>query len=399
LSTFEGWLAVKDRYDVIVVGAGPAGSVAARVAAENGLSVLLIEKKQEIGEPVRCAEGLVCEELPGFIEPDPRWICARVRRLRLYSKGVVLNLTDDRDAIYVTDRKIFDRELARSAAAAGAEVLTKTQATGLITEGGKVCGVRGKCFGDDFTVGAGAVVAADGVESRVARQAGIGTTLQMKDLASCAQYHLTDIDIDPGQIEIYFGSDRAPGGYAWVFPKGDREANVGLCAVYGGGKPGRPLECLDDFVQSRFPGASILAAMAGAVPVSGRLPQLSSGGIVAVGDAGRLSDPLTGEGIINGMISGRIAGNLIAGCIRKGDTSADAFRQYDLEIARTLGPALDRNYILKEQLRRASDAKFSLLFRAAKAMGAEKYSSSAMLSEVFRPRSRRAAMLMSLLNG
>jgi digeranylgeranylglycerophospholipid reductase len=390
---------MKDHYDVVVAGGGPAGSVAAKVAAEKGLSVLLIEKKQEIGEPVRCAEGIVCDGLPGFIAPDPRWICGRIRRLSLYSKDIVLNLTDDRDAIYVTDRKIFDRELARAAAAAGAEVLTKTQATGLITAGGQVCGIRGKCMGDDFAVEARAVVAADGIESRVARMAGIGTTLAVKDIAPCAQYHLTDIDIDPGRIEVYFGSDRAPGGYAWVFPKGDREANVGLCAMSDGRKPGRASEYLDDFVRSRFPGASVLAAVAGAVPVSGRLPQLSSGGIVAVGDAGRLSDPLTGEGIINAMISGRIAGDVIAGCVRKGDLSADALRQYDLEIARALGPALDRNYLLKEQLRKASDAKFNLLFRTAKAIGAEKFSSSAILSEIFQPRSRRAAMLMSLLNG
>lgn len=388
---------MEDYYDLIVVGGGPAGSITARTAATQGLSVLLIEKKQEIGEPLRCAEGLVCDGLQGFIEPDSRWICSRVRRLRIHSKGVEVNLKDDRDAIYVTDRKIFDRELARMAAAAGAEVMTKTQATGLTFAEGKVSGIRGKCCGDDFTAGAGAVVAADGIESRVARWAGIDTTLGLQDIATSAQYHLTDIDIDPGQIELYYGSDRMPGGFGWIFPKGEREANVGLCTVYDRKHPRKPFEILDHFVQSRFPGARVLASVTGAVPVSGMLPKLSSGGIVAIGDAGRLADPVTGEGIINGMISGRIAGNLLADCIRKGDTSPAALLQYDREIARVLGPALERNYALKEYMRKSSDTKISLIIRAAKTMGIEKYSTSGALNEIFNPRSKSAARLMRTL--
>ena len=141
--------------------------------------------------------------------------------------------------------------------------------------------------------------------------------------------------------------------------------------------------------------------MAGAVPISsGRLPRLSAGGLVAIGDAGRLSDPLTGEGILNGMISGRIAGNVIADCVRKGDTSAAALGRYDQEIGQVLGPAINRNYLLKEHLRKASDTRFDLMFRgAARTMGVEKFSTSALLSETFSPRSRRAAFLMRLLTG
>lgn len=388
---------MNDRYDVIVAGAGPAGSVAAKTAAMNGLSVLLLEKRQEIGEPVRCAEGILCDRLPEFMPPDPRWICGRVRRLRIYSKDNTMSFNDDRDAIYVTDRKIFDRELARSAAAAGVDVVTKTQVTGLIVNGGLVCGVKGKCRSDDFAAMAKVVVAADGIESRIARWAGIDTTLGPKDIVSCAQYHLADIDIDPGQIELYFGSGLAPGGYAWVFPKGEREANVGLGVVYHGRKSRNSAEYLDGFVRNRFPGASVLGVVAGAVPIRGLIPAMSGNGIVAVGDAARLSDPLTGEGILNGMISGRIAGNVIADCVRKDDVTAAALRQYDREVARVLGPALERNYALKEYMRRAGDGQFSVLFRTARAMGIEKYPTSAVISEVFFPKSRRAAALMQLI--
>jgi digeranylgeranylglycerophospholipid reductase len=388
---------MKGLYDVIVAGAGPAGSVAAKAAAEKGLSVLLIEKKQEIGEPVRCAEGVVADGLREFLEPDERWICSRVRRAKFFSPGASLEFADDRDAVYILDRKVFDRELARQAASAGAEVLTKTQATGLIVENGRACGVRGKSLGEKFEARAGAVVAADGIESKIARMAGIDTALAMKDMASCAQYHLTDIDIDPGCCEFYFGSKWAPGGYAWVFPKGEREANVGLGVVYNGHSLRRPIEYLDDFIRTRFPGAHVLETIIGGVPLRGRIPELSAGGILLAGDAGRLTDPATGEGILNGMISGRLAAGVIADCLKKGDVSADALLQYDREIDRLLGPALDRNYGLKEYLRKASDAKLDWSIRGLKAMKVESIPVTRVLQEVYSPGSRRAAAFLRLL--
>jgi digeranylgeranylglycerophospholipid reductase len=382
-----------------VAGAGPAGSIAAKEAAERGLSVLLIEKKQEIGEPVRCAEGIVAEGLQEFIEPDYRWICGRVRRAKFFSPGAAIELGDDHDVVYILDRKVFDRELARVAADAGAEVITKTQATGLIMENGQVKGIRGKSFGDDFEARAGVVVAADGIESRLARMAGIDTTLAMKDMASCAQYHLTDIDIDPGCCEFYFGSRWAPGGYAWVFPKGEREANVGLGTVYNGHGLRRSIDYLGDFVSWRFQGAHVLETIIGGVPLRGRIPRLSAGGLLLAGDAGRLTDPATGEGILNAMISGRTAASVIADCLQKGDVSAEALLQYDREIERQLGPALDRNYMLKEFLRKASDARLDWTVRGMKAMKIEGFTVTRILREVYAPRSKRAAAFLRLLAG
>ncbi len=387
---------MKDKYDAVVAGAGPAGSIAAKTAAENGLSVLLVEKKQEVGEPIRCAEGMTVAGMRGFFEPDPKWICSRIRRSKFFAPGASLAFSDEKDVAYVLDRKVFDRDLAMMAAAAGADVLTKTQVTGLIVKGGRACGVRGKSLGDDFSVRAKAIVAADGVESRIGRWAGIDTSLPMKDMASCVQYHLTDIDLDAGCCEFYFGSRWAPGGYAWVFPKGEREANVGLGVVYNGRTLRRPIDYLNDFVTWRFPGAHILETMVGGVPLRGRLSQLSAGGLVLVGDAGRLTDPLTGEGILNGMISGRIAGNVIARWVANDDLAADALRQYDAEIERQRGPSLDRNYGLKEYIRKASDTKMDWTFRGLKTMKVESIPIDQILQEIFTPHSKRGATLFRM---
>jgi digeranylgeranylglycerophospholipid reductase len=218
-------------------------------------------------------------------------------------------------------------------------------------------------------------------------------------MASCAQYHLTDIDLDSACCEFYFGNKWAPEGYAWVFPKGDNEANVGLGIISSSHVSRRPIDYLDDFVGWRFPGAHVLGTVLGGVSVSGRKAQLSTGGLALVGDAGRLTDPLTGEGILNGMISGRIAGNVIADCVGKGDLSAEALRDYDREIERQLGPALDRNYGLKEYLRKASDAKLDWTVRGLKAVKAENIPVTKILREIYMPHSKRAAKFLRLLTG
>lgn len=355
---------MKSEYDVIVVGAGPAGSIAARTAAENGLDVLLIEKRQEIGDPVRCAEGVPIERLLEFVEADPRWICAEISGARVYAPdGTRLELSDKRPVAYVLERKIFDRKLAVSAANAGAEVQAKTQAASLIKEDGLVCGIRGKHRGEDFEARAKVVVGADGIESRVGKWAGIDTTLKLKDVGSCVQFHVTDIDIDTSCCEFYPGSVYSPGGYAWVFPKGKHEANVGLGMLgsHAGGKP--PIKYLSEFMDEHFPGGKIIEVVAGAVPASGLIPRLSAGGLVLVGDAGRLCDPLTGGGIINGMASGRIAGNVIAEAISSPDVSASALRRYDREISRTIGKAIQSNYRLKEKVVNLSDESINSLIR------------------------------------
>lgn len=391
---------MRDEYDVIVVGAGPAGSVAAKTAAEGGLSVLLIEKRQEIGEPVRCAEGVSAEALAAFVKPDTKWICARINTARLFSpSGKRIEITEKNgDAAYILDRKIFDRELSMQAAKAGVDVYTKTQAVGVFKQNGEVCGIKGRQFGESFEARARLVIAADGIESRIARMAGIDTTLRLDDIGSCVQYHLTGIDNDPHCSELHFGRRKVPGGYVWVFPKGDHEANVGLGTLRHNGRR-RPIDWLNDFIERRFPGAEVIGTMAGAVPAAGRIPVLSGGGILLAGDAGRLCDPVTGEGIINGMISGRTAGNVAIDAIVRGDLSATSLRQYETEIDRLLGPSLRRNHLIKRYLRTASDLEMNIglgFFRATK-VGHRTLNE--VMREFFTPKNSSITSLVRYMSG
>jgi digeranylgeranylglycerophospholipid reductase len=377
---------MKAEYDVVVVGAGPAGSIAARTAAENGLDVLLIEKRQEIGDPVRCGEGTGKLGLMEFIEPDPRWICAEVTGARIFAPdGTCVELSEKlagKEVGYVLERKIFDRAVAKSAARAGAEVQVKTQATSLIMENGFVCGIKGKHRGDDFEARAKVVVGADGIESKVGKWAGIRTTLKPKDIEACAQFLVTDIDIKADSCDFYLGNDRAPGGYVWIFPKGKREANVGL-GILGSRFTGKhPIDYLHDFMAWRFPEGKVIETVVGAVPASGMLKQLSTSGLVLVGDAGRVSDPITGGGIYNGMVSGRIAGNVIADAIKAKDVSAKKLQWYDREVREALGKLLDRNYKAKEFIVRSNDDLMNSVAKSLKNVDLEEMSVPKLLKEI-----------------
>jgi digeranylgeranylglycerophospholipid reductase len=364
---------MKSDYDVIVIGAGPAGSVAAMTAAGHGLDVLLIEKRQEIGEPVRCAEGIQKFGLSDFIEPDSKWICAEIKKGRVYAPdGTVLSFIQTSDtAGYILDRKIFDRALAKKAANAGAQIAVKTQATSLIKEYGVITGIDGIHRGNKFQARSKVVIGADGVESKVGRWAGLMGPLKLKDMESCAEFTVSDIDIDPECCELYFGNSISPGGYVWVFPKGERTANVGL-GILGTRLDGTPpVEYLKRYMDSRFPEGKIIQTMVGAVPLCDRKGPISTGGLMLAGDGARLVDPLFGAGIMNAMLSGRMAGNNAAYAIQNADVTARALKRYDDEIRERIGKAIHRNYLVKEIMVKTSDRRMNTIIHGLKQVNIE----------------------------
>ena len=340
------------RYDVVVIGAGPAGSTAARVAAQKGLSVLLLEKRQEIGSPVRCAEGIGHDQLVPFIEPDPRWISAMVDKARITTvhagREETLEAGGARGCIL--ERRVFDRVLAEEAVRAGAQVLVKAAAKGLVMEDGAVKGVLVEHQGKGFEVEAGIVIGADGVESKVGRWAGIDTTLPLKDTMVCAQYLLAGIDIDPTCLHCYLGEEIAPGGYAWAFPKGEAVANVGL-GVQADIAALPALDYLDRFIEGRsfLARGSPVTLILGDVPVALPPQNVIVDGCMLIGDAARQVDPLTGGGIANAMRAGLYAAEVAAKAIEAADASARLLSEYQRRWQAAMGRKMARNYRLKER--------------------------------------------------
>ncbi len=346
---------MKSKYDIIVVGAGPTGSTAARVAAEEGASVLLLEKDREIGIPVRCAEGVGAAGLRTVVEPRKEWIANTIEGAYLYApNGKRVELRNS-GLGYVLDRKRFDYDLAAMAVEAGVEVRTKAYVFGLVRSDGVVTGVRVSHLGVDAEIDARIIIGADGVESRVGRWAGLKTHVSLHDIETCAQVTAAGVDAEREFCHFYFSHSIAPGGYAWLFPKGNGIANIGLgiSGEYAHIKSAQLL--LTELLSAKFPHAAPLTSVVGGVPCAATLKKIIAHGIMLVGDAARQANPVSGGGIVSGMIAAKIAGEVAARAVRLGDASEKALEDYPELWREAEGKTHERFYKIKEAVFRLTD--------------------------------------------
>ncbi|MDR2845705.1 MAG: NAD(P)/FAD-dependent oxidoreductase [Candidatus Methanoplasma sp.] len=348
--------------DVVIVGGGPGGSMAARYCAEGGLKTIMLEKKAEIGSPLRCAEGVSKKWLEEVgITPDPAWICADMVGAVIRSpSGHTFKLDESKagsEVGYVLERHLFDKALARQAAEAGAQILLRTSATDVIREGGKLVGVKARHLGEEIEIRAKVVVAADGFESQVGRWAGLDTSLKLNDICSCIQYRMVNIDIDPEYCEFIIGSSVAPGGYLWIFPKGKGVANVGIGVMGTRCKNADAKVYLDKFVATdpRFKNGQSLEIVGGMVSTCPGLDCAVDDNLILVGDAARIIDPITGGGICHACRTGMYAGKVITEAAKTGDFSKKALLPYEKMWRDRMEDKLYRNWMAKERLAELDD--------------------------------------------
>ena len=297
-------------YDLVVVGAGPAGSMAARAAAEGGLSVLLVDKRVEIGRPVRCAE-YVPRLIQRLVSLPPSCIAQPINAMRTYLPS------GQSDTVaapgFVLHRALLDKHLAIQAVRAGAKLRVRSTALertprGLILRQGQ----------HEEEIAAKVIIGADGACSRVGGWIGQSNG----ELLAAAQMEL--VNEKPGtETEIYFAPEYWQ-GYAWFFPKG-ATANVGV----GVGGPeatlaeaGKILKLFLDRLQAsgRIKRIQAVGHTAGFVPVGGIL-EGGAENILLAGDAAGCVHHLTGAGILFAVISGRLAGEFAAKSVQAGDLS------------------------------------------------------------------------------
>jgi len=140
-------------------------------------------------------------------------------------------------------------------------------------------------------------------------------------------------------MEFYLGQSVAPGGYAWVFPKSDRTANVGL-AITPNRTPKKAKELLDQFVPKRFSNFRVTEFTMGGVPAFDKRKSLVKKNVLLVGDAGRLVDSLSGAGISNALLSGRIAGEVVSQFVKGGGSSFSVLKRYEDKLMKEKGREL-----------------------------------------------------------
>lgn len=351
--------------DVIIIGAGPAGTSCAKKLAENGFSVKVFDKRAEIGAPKRCGEGIseASQNLIGKI-PD-RCIAQKIRGARLYAPdGRYLDAILSEGG-FVLERKIFDKWLAEEAVKAGASVQANTFVSGLLKDDrGYFTGVKAEFMGNEFEEKARIVVCAAGAESPLRTQA-LGVYSKLNLIDSCIQYEMTNIDTVPDLIHIYLSSVLAPRGYVWVFPKGEHRANVGLGIVPQDKRPG---EFMAEFLKlhPEISKGSILEVNAGCVPVGGMVKDMVANGFVLCGEGANHVNPIHGGGIKEAIISGQMAADTIAECLKKGDVSKKALNKYNEDWWEQRGNHLKRVEKLRETMEKLSDQDLNDLVDALK---------------------------------
>ncbi|MGC8906282.1 MAG: geranylgeranyl reductase family protein [Desulfomonilaceae bacterium] len=342
------------RCDVLVVGAGPAGSMAAARTASAGIPTLLIDAKRRIGAPPHCGEFVPARIFAEFdISRSPiiqkilnmetvildkdairapqgessAQDCNRVDDLSL-GLSTAAPPTQTPSPGFMIDRVRFDRELAHRAAQQGATVLCDTK---LIAKDGDQWALRKGAM--VWSVKPRRVIAADGAASTVARL--LRLPPQKFQIGVQVEVPL----VQPSSNTVVFLHKSFVGGYGWVFPKG-LAANVGVgVEPRPEARPWAVLRAFVEYLQRRhIIRRGVLATSCGLIPVSGPRPSLFSQNVLFCGDAAGLTHPITGAGVSQALISGDLAGRLIAAAITGG--AADAAEAYDAEMKKHFGNVL-----------------------------------------------------------
>ena len=349
--------------ECIIIGAGPAGSLAAKELAERGIETLVIERKQEIGPPKRCAEGVTIHglEIVG-IKINQKCIAGDIKGAFLYSpSGKKVEMMGEEMEGYVLERKIFEKHLASEAIKAGAEYMVKTQAIGMERKNKSwVVKINGLEEGEIET---NLVIGADGVDSKVGRWAGLGTLNKITDYHSCLQYEMAGVDVDTSVIHIFFGREVAPGGYAWIFPKGEVSANVGLGILEKMAKGKRAYDYLQNFIANHekiFEKASPIEVNAGGVPVA-HFTKMAGDGVMLIGDAAQLVNPIHGGGITRAMHSAQMAAEVAAKALKEGDLSGERLMEYERKWDDEYEEKTKKLMKLRSFLEKLEDKDFELL--------------------------------------
>jgi digeranylgeranylglycerophospholipid reductase len=312
------------------------------------------------------------------------WIASKMDGAKIYAPdNTLVTLSKEiagNETGYVLYRDRFDKELARQAGKAGADMLLRTEAKGLVKKQDRINGVTVVQDDDTFDIETDVVVGADGVESKVGHWAGIKTTLKTSDLETCFQYTFENVDHHSDYCEFFLGKNRAPGGYIWMFPKGKGEFNVGIGILASLSTPGKAKKLLDAFIKERpeLKKATPVRVLTGAVPVAKPVETVEDH-MLLVGDAARHADPITGGGLTTALEGGKIAGTVIADAVEKQQFDKDVLSRYQTEWKAAFGKKLLRNYLVKELLLDFDDKTLNMLADSVKNYSFEEFSTLSLV--------------------
>ncbi len=302
-------------YDVAIIGGGPAGMTTAFKCAESGLKTVVLERDREIGVPVRCAEGVMNKALEHYGDIPESVIASQINKIIILPPNKIPIIVNSSHGV-ILNRELFDKFLAKKALDVGTKILLKHDVFNASYNSNEdlfYLQIRDQ----SLPIKSKLLVGADGIDSQVGRWFGLSKQLNLDDIDSCAQYLLYDENIQDGECSFIFDNTYAPGGYIWIFPKGNKSANIGL-----GVNPKKAEKSakayLDEYININFPKANALRFTCGGVPVRQSNQVLVKNRVMLVGDSAYQSNAISGGGIDTAISAGLLCGSSIVKAYSKG---------------------------------------------------------------------------------
>ena len=350
-------------YDVIVVGAGPAGGMAARTAAALGLRTLLVEEHPQVGSPAHCSGKLQLHAFREFELPSHLIMNTLQAGVFYAPGGAAVRVRRAVPDSHVVDRAIFDRWLADDAARHGAELALGTRVRAVERVNGTVR-VAGERAGKTFAAVAPVIIDAEGARPVLPKMLGLQLP---KAYVYGLQYQMDRVELEEEDCpEIYLGTETAPGFFAWMMPIGGRRARVGLC-IDPRVAPRAPAHYLEHLIAEhpvasrRLRRAVVERKLAGPIPVLGARRPTAADGLLVAGDAAGHVKATSGGGIYFSLIAGGLAAQAAARYVG-GDHGA--LRQYEREWRRRFGRELKATAFARVVLNRLTDGELNRLITA-----------------------------------
>lgn len=371
-----------EEFDVIIVGAGTAGCLAAKTTAEAGLKVCMVERKksEEIGEKI-CGDALGEHHLKalGLEKPQGGELEKRIEGIKIYSPDLQTVFTIEHEDFvgYLLNRHLFGQWLLRKALDEGTSLLDSTQCLKPIVEGHYVTGVVVKNLktGKDVRLKSKILVDASGfmavVRKKLPQELGIENDVANEDVEACYREirQLKQETENTKYCEIYLNQRVSPGGYTWIFPKGGARVNAGLGICMRGEFPNPKNQFYNNVLaKPMFEGSLLLNGGAWYDPTRRPLDNMVGNGVAIIGDAACLVNPIHGGGIGPSMLSGHLVGKTIVEAFNKDDFSKKTLWPYNCRYEEIYGAkqaSLDifRLFLLKS---RDEDLNYGMNFQLLK---------------------------------
>jgi len=347
-------------YDVIIVGAGPAGSYVAHELASSGYDVAVFEEKSAPGLDA-CCTGIISTNCFQSLDPGTDVILAEVNSARLFSPaGRCLRLQTENSQAYVVNRRLLDEALASKAQSRGARYFLSSPVIDIIP-GKDSIQIETLCFGDREIFSARAVVLANGFRPKLSRKLGLG---KIKSFLVGAQAEVEAKNVDG--FEVYFSQKIAPGAFAWLVPTSTNKAYVGLLAT------SQARLYLQKFLnnlsdQGRVTSHEVKIEQK-AIPV-GTLARSYGDRLLVIGDATGQVKPTTGGGIYFGHLGARIAAEVLDEALGSDNLTAGQLSRYQKQWKAKMGKELSRGYWARQAYIKLSDRQIEGIFNALDSSG------------------------------